>query len=119
MDCVFCKILNKEIPGEVEEITSNWATLVPKEQVSRGHILVIPTSHCESILDLDDSETKKELGEALNKISMQQIEKHKAGGINILNANKKVAQQSVPHLHFHIIPRYKGDNLDLWIREKL
>jgi histidine triad (HIT) family protein len=47
------------------------------------------------------------------------MEGNNAQGINILNANKEAAQQSIFHLHFHIIPRYLNDNLDLWIRERL
>ena len=117
--CIFCKILKGEAPGKLEYITDNWATLEPKEKVSNGHILIIPTSHCEDILDLTNEQAMEELGEVLQRVSKEQIEKYDAEGINILNANKESAQQSVFHLHFHIIPRYKDDNLDLWIREKL
>jgi len=54
-DCVFCKILNGDSPDVVEHITDNWSTLEPKEKVSKGHILVIPSFHCEDILDLNNS----------------------------------------------------------------
>jgi histidine triad (HIT) family protein len=118
-NCIFCKILKSEAPGKLEYITDNWATLEPKEKVSKGHILVIPTFHCTDILDLNNSKALEELGSILQTISKKQIEEYDADGINILNANKESAQQSVFHLHFHIIPRYKNDNLDLWIRENL
>ena len=118
-DCVFCRILKGEAPGRVVHITDNWATLVPKEKVSQGHILVIPASHCEDITNLNNPDALKELGLVLQEVSKKQMKENNAQGINILNANKEVAQQSVSHLHFHIIPRYPNDNLDLWIREKL
>jgi len=118
-DCVFCRILKGEAPGTLVKITDNWATLVPKEKISKGHILVIPSSHCKDILDLTNSNALKELGFVLQEVSKRQIEENSAHGINILNANKEAAQQSVFHLHFHIVPRYHNDNLDLWIREQL
>jgi histidine triad (HIT) family protein len=116
-NCIFCKILNREPSDKIVYVTENWVTLEPKEKVSKGHILVIPTFHCRDILDLTDTKSLKELGCVLQKVSKSQIEKYNADGINILNANRKSAQQSVSHLHFHIIPRYKDDNLDLWIRK--
>jgi histidine triad (HIT) family protein len=118
-NCIFCKILKNEAPGKLVYITDSWATLEPKEQVSKGHILVIPTFHCKDITELNNSKAMKELGYVLREVSKDQMKKYKADGINILNANREAAQQSVFHLHFHIIPRYKNDNLDLWIREKL
>jgi histidine triad (HIT) family protein len=118
-DCVFCRILKGEAPGTLVRITDNWFTLVPKGKVSKGHILVIPSFHCEDITDLNNLDAIKELGLVLQKVSKNQMEGNNAQGINILNANKEAAQQSIFHLHFHIIPRYLNDNLDLWIRERL
>jgi histidine triad (HIT) family protein len=87
--------------------------------VSKGHILVIPSSHCKDIIDLNNPKALKELGLVLQEVSKKQMEENNAQGINILNANKEAAEQSVFHLHFHIIPRYFNDNLDLWIRKQL
>ena len=118
-NCIFCKILKGDAPGTAVSVTDNWATLVPKEKVAEGHILVIPSFHCKDITNLNNPEALKELGSVLQKVSNKQMKEYNAQGINILNANKKAAQQSVFHLHFHIIPRHDGDNLDLWIRENL
>ncbi len=118
-DCTFCKILNGDLPGTINRITNNWATLIPLDRISEGHILVIPTSHSETILNLEDKEALKELGEVLKFVSNKQLKENHADGINILNANNKAAQQSAFHLHFHIVPRYENDGLDLWFREKL
>lgn len=118
-DCIFCKILKGEAPGGIEYVSTHWATLTPLEQISKGHILLIPILHCENIMDMQNPEVLEELGETLKKVCKNQLIKYKADGINILNANGEAAQQSVSHLHFHIIPRYKGDKLDLWLREKL
>ena len=75
--------------------------------------------HCTDILDLNNSNALQELGVVLREVANKQISKYNAEGINILNANKGAAQQSVFHLHFHIIPRYHNDHLDLWLRKKL
>ncbi|MGB6881751.1 MAG: HIT domain-containing protein, partial [Microgenomates group bacterium] len=47
------------------------------------------------------------------------VKENHATGINILNASGKDAQQSVFHLHFHLVPRYLNDGLDMWIKQKL
>jgi histidine triad (HIT) family protein len=118
-NCIFCKILNGDSPGVLTKITDNWATLVPNNQISKGHILIIPTFHCKSILDLENNKALLELGQVLQTVSKEQLTKFSAVGINILNANNKPAQQTVFHLHFHIVPRYESDNLNLWFREGL
>jgi histidine triad (HIT) family protein len=100
-------------------VGEHWSLLKPLEQVSKGHILLIPNLHAADILELNDTEALAELGDVLNRTSKKLLSDFSATGINILNANRKSAQQSVFHLHFHIIPRYNDDNLDLWIREKL
>mgnify|MGYP001565595878 CR=1 FL=1 len=118
MDCVFCKIINREIPAEIVDETDETIAIVPLEQVSKGHTLLIPKKHCESILDCDD-ETLCTLGKEAKRLAKMLIEKNGATGFNLLNANGKDAQQTVFHLHLHIVPRYSNDELDLWIKQGL
>lgn len=114
-NCIFCKIVKGEL--EAKKIHENESVLafIPKEQVSKGHILVIPKEHFESIFDIP-----KELLVKVMKISQELSQKCKtelgATGVNILHASGKDAQQSVPHFHIHVVPRYPNDGLDLWIK---
>jgi histidine triad (HIT) family protein len=117
-DCIFCKILNNELPGKIEKVTENWATLVPIDPIVEGHILVLPYVHSTNMLDITDEATKNELAEVLKFVANQQKEKYNADGINIRCNNGEAAQQTVPHLHYHIIPRYNGDALDVSMKKE-
>ena len=72
-----------------------------------GHTLVIPKNHCKNILDCNDLDLA-EVMKAVKFISNHYISLG-YDGVNILNANEKAAEQSVFHLHFHIIPRKNDD----------
>ena len=78
-----------------------------------GHTLVIPKEH-QGELFASGPETSARLIEAVRLISRHYVEDCGYDGVNILNASGTAAQQSVPHLHFHILPRKKGDGLNTW-----
>lgn len=112
-DCVFCKILNKEIPSyKIYEDKLVYAFLDIADDAV-GHTLVIPKKHYVNILDVPLKEYVKVL-KVVKLISTHYVDNCGFTGINILNANGINAQQSVSHLHFHIIPRKKNDGLDFW-----
>ena len=103
-NCIFCKIIAGECPSyKVFENEHAYAFLdISKD--CYGHTLVIPKNHCTNVLDADP----KDLAEVIKVV--QQVSSHyttKCGfkGVNIVNASGKEAQQSVFHLHFHILPR--------------
>ncbi|MEI6887404.1 MAG: HIT domain-containing protein [bacterium] len=102
-DCVFCKIINKELPGKIVYEDDVVIALVPIDIVNKGHTLLIPKKHFKNILDVD-SDVFKHFGEVLRILSIKLMKDNDAEGVNILNANNEVAGQSVMHLHFHIIP---------------
>jgi len=111
--CLFCEIVKKEVDCfEIfeDEIVKAFLDINP---VSKGHILVIPKKHFQDIFDVPE-----DILDRINKVckKMALLCKNKLGatGVNILNASGKDAQQSVFHLHFHVVPRFEKDNLDLW-----
>lgn len=110
MDCIFCKIINKEIPSKIVYEDELVLAILDLSQATYGHTLVIPKKHYENIYEIDD----KTLAHLINVVKMLAIKiknKLNASGINILNNNETAAGQSVMHLHFHIIPRYDNDDL--------
>ncbi len=113
MDCIFCKIINKEIPSKIIYENEFVFAFLDIAKDTYGHTLVIPKKHVKNILDCDD-ETLYEVMKAVKKISNHYIDNCGFQGINILNSNELEAQQSVFHLHIHIIPRKKEDNIDAW-----
>ena len=117
-DCVFCKIVNRQTPAKIVFEDNFVLALVSKEGVSRGHTLLIPKLHFENIFNVD-KKLFVHFAKVMKGLSKKLARENNATGINILNASGKDAQQSVFHLHFHLVPRYHSDGLDLGIEQKL
>ncbi|WP_164669569.1 HIT family protein [Virgibacillus doumboii] len=106
-DCIFCKIIDGEIPSaKVYEDDQVYAFL-DISQVTKGHTLVIPKTHTKNIYETPP-EIASELFERVPKIANAIKKVYQPIGMNLLNNNEEPADQSVFHLHIHIIPRY-GD----------
>ncbi|MFD1850008.1 HIT family protein [Oceanobacillus bengalensis] len=106
-DCIFCKIIAGDIPSaKVYEDEKVYAFL-DISQVTKGHTLVIPKQHTKNIFETPP-EVAKELFERIPTIANAIKNTYKPLGMNLLNNNGEAAEQSVFHLHIHLIPRY-GD----------
>lgn len=117
-DCIFCKIINGQIPSrKIYEDEKTLAFLDISDDFY-GHILVIPKKHCENVLDCCPEELSV-LSQIIKKVSEHLVNACGFSGVNILNANGQDAGQSVMHLHFHIIPRKKDDNLNIFPKNHL
>ena len=113
MSCVFCKIVNGEIPSlKVYEDEDTLVFMDIARDVD-GHMLAIPKKHVKSILDCD-GDTLNRLMAAVKKVSVHCVDQCGYEGVNLLNASDESAGQSVPHFHIHIIPRKRGDGIDSW-----
>ncbi|MDO8554386.1 MAG: HIT family protein [Candidatus Micrarchaeota archaeon] len=112
-DCIFCKIVNKEIPGKIVYEDEHVLAFLDIKPVARGHTLVIPKKHATDIFELDDK-SAEEILKVAKKVSTGILKSLGAAGINLLNANRKEAGQSVFHYHMHVIPRYTGDGMRVW-----
>ncbi len=117
-NCIFCKIIAKKAPAKIVFENEDILAFVPKEQVSKGHTLVVPRVHFENVFDIGKNILEKLI--AVSKgLSEKLAKENNATGVNLLHASGKDAQQSVFHFHLHVVPRYENDGLDLWLREKL
>ena len=109
-DCIFCRIIKNEIPcHKIYEDDNVMAILDIKPATKHGgHILVLPREHFNLITDVPDYLLMKIILviKKLSKVLLKFSE-----GLNILQNNKEAAGQSLPHVHFHLIPRFKGDNV--------
>lgn len=112
-DCIFCKIIKGDIPSaKVYEDEQVYAFL-DLSQVTKGHTLVIPKTHTKNIYETPP-EVAKELFERVPKIANAIRKAYQPKGMNLLNNNEAAAEQSVFHLHLHLIPRYgEGDGYNL------
>lgn len=113
MDCLFCKIINGEIPSYKVYEDDNTIVIMDIANDVDGHMLVIPKKHTKNILDCD-SETLETLSLTVQKIAKHCVDNCSYDGVNLLNASNESAGQSVPHFHIHIIPRKYKDGIDAW-----
>jgi histidine triad (HIT) family protein len=112
MDCIFCKIINGNIPSEKVYEDELFIAILDINPVNKGHLLVLPKRHSENIFDLDEPEISRVLPviKYLSKVLMDAL---KAEGVNIIQNNCKAAGQIIFHSHFHIIPRYSEDGIKI------
>ncbi|HHC7649719.1 TPA: HIT family protein [Staphylococcus aureus] len=107
-ETIFGKILTGEIPSfKVYEDDYVYAFL-DISQVTKGHTLLIPKKASANIFETDE-ETMKHIGAALPKVANAIKRAFYPDGLNIIQNNGEFADQSVFHIHFHLIPRYEND----------
>lgn len=108
-DCIFCKIIKGEIPSTKvyeDDLCLAFMDIFP---VTEGHCLLIPKEHYTNMLDADPA-VLEHLIVQLAKLDRQVAKVYEEAGILNTVANGRYAGQEVPHLHFHVIPRKKGDS---------
>jgi len=108
MNCLFCKIIKKEIPAEIiyeDEKTLAVLDIAPR---APGHAMVLPKTHCETILDLPENEINP-LFSSVKKVTRLIQKSLKPEGFTIGINHGKISGQAINHLHIHIIPRFKND----------
>jgi histidine triad (HIT) family protein len=110
MDCIFCKIVNGEIPSAKLFENAYCFSFLDINPAAKGHALVVPKEHFETLLDLND-ENAIGLIKAVKRVAKGVVLATKADGYNIIMNNRKAAGQEVMHAHFHIIPRFENDAL--------
>lgn len=108
-DCIFCKIINGEIPSSKVYEDDKVYAFLDISQVTKGHTLVIPKEHVKDIYGLDETLAADffarvpKLARALKEAFPDMK------GLNLVNNNEPLAYQSVFHSHIHLIPRYQED----------
>ncbi|MEG0095335.1 MAG: HIT family protein [Erysipelotrichaceae bacterium] len=107
--CIFCKIINHEIPSNILYEDEDVIAFLDISQVTKGHTLVLPKKHTENFNSVD-SEILAKMIQVAQTLSIHLVKTLDAAGMNILSNMNEVAGQSVPHFHIHLIPRYREDD---------
>ena len=111
-NCVFCRIVAKEIPAAVVYEDERTIAFMDAGQVNPGHVLVAAKAHVENLYELDDDQagdllrTAARLARAIRAAFQPQ-------GLSVYQANGKAAWQTVFHYHMHLLPRHEGDGMML------
>ena len=106
MDCIFCKIANKEIPSRIITETENSIAFLDAFPVSLGHTLVIPKRHygkVQDMTDLDNTDLFNTVYKVISKVDRL------TGATLLAVHNGKDSGQEIPHVHVHLIPRELSD----------
>jgi len=108
-DCDFCRIAQS--PGDRTETIcegADWVAFFPMKPATPGHTLVIPRSHIRDVWALDP-EIGGELMAAIVRVGRAIQSALAPEGMNLISSSGEVAEQSVFHLHLHLVPRWHRD----------
>jgi len=105
-DCIFCKVIAKQVPGHFILEEPGYVAFLDIFGSVDGHTMVVPRKHGFTIWDYD----KEELGELMEGVKtvakkIKAVYKTDSISIGINHEEEK----GVPHLHIHLIPRFKSD----------
>lgn len=114
-DCIFCKIIAGELPATIVEQTERTVSFMDINPATRGHALVVTRAHTQDLLSID-AEDLNQVALGAQRLARRARERLGADGVNLVNSCGAAAWQSVFHFHIHVVPRYRGDPLQLpWI----
>jgi histidine triad (HIT) family protein len=116
--CVICKLTNHQIPAWVVDENETTICFLPLELEAYGHTVIASKLHYADLYS-----TPIEIVHCVFATAQKLANHYKVAigstGINLLHASGVAAQQSVPHFHIHLIPRFDRDCLDAWPKLKI
>ncbi len=113
IDCPICQISAGTIPAWIVYRDPEVVCFLPKEIEVYGHTVIAPIQHCQDIYAAESNSLGAMMG-AARMLARHYREQIGASGVNLLHASGASAQQTVNHIHIHLIPRFDGDGVDAW-----
>ena len=114
-DCIFCKILAGELPATIIREDQRTVAFMDINPATRGHCLVIPRNHHDDAIAADPEDLAA-CAAVAGELASRAVARLGADGVAIMSLARPAAGQTVFHLHFHVVPRYIGDGLELpWV----
>lgn len=117
MSCIFCTIINGQIPSYKVYEDENTLAFLDINPVKPGHTLVVPKKHLANIEETDE-EILCQVMKIVKKVGASLKKNLGALGYNVQINNDPAAGQIVPHFHCHLVPRLADDGLELWPQRK-
>jgi len=111
-DCVFCRIVARQIPATVVLEDEQVLAFMDLGQVNPGHVLVAVKAHVENIFGLEARQASA-VSMAAGRVARAIRDAFAPHGLSVYQANGKAAGQTVLHYHVHLVPRYEGDGMAL------
>ena len=107
--CVFCAIIRGELNGSFVYRDDSYIILMDKYPVNTGHTLLIPKKHYHTLLEMPGEEVAR-LYSKLPSLAKAVVSAVGADGFNVGQNNGLAANQIIPHVHVHVIPRFADDS---------
>jgi histidine triad (HIT) family protein len=107
-DCIFCSIVDGDIPNRTVYQDDDVLAFLDANPLAKGHTLVIPKAHHETLNDLPADLGSAVLGQ-LHRLVPIVEDAVDADGSTVAFNNGEAAGQEVPHVHGHVVPRFSGD----------
>ncbi|PAT02634.1 HIT family protein [Candidatus Izimaplasma bacterium ZiA1] len=111
MECIFCKIVNGDVPSYKLYEDDKILAFLDITQGTKGHTLVIPKTHVSNIYEIKE-DLSGYIHSKIPMIARALKQTFNPIGLNIINNNEKPLQ-SVFHYHVHLIPRYNDDGVNI------
>src|ERR1700704_343215 len=111
-DCVFCKIMAKQIPASIVHEDEHTLAFMDLGQVNPGHVLVAAKAHAENVYALNDAQAGA-VFRAVAKVARAVRDVFTPQGLSVYQANGTAAGQTVFHFHMHLVPRHENDGMNL------
>ncbi|NCC14814.1 MAG: HIT family protein [Clostridia bacterium] len=111
-DCIFCKIINGEIPSATIYEDEEFKAILDRFPANEGHVLILPKQHSANIFDIDPQQAGR-LFVLATKIAREMKNILGFEHLNVMQNNGTVAGQTVFHFHLHLIPRYENDGITI------
>lgn len=109
--CIFCSVIAGQEPGVLVYRDPNFLVIMDKYPINPGHTLVMPTKHYENLLQMPPAEVGR-LYALVPAVAKAVVSAVKADGFNVGQNNGIAANQIVPHVHIHVVPRFHDDSPD-------
>ncbi len=108
MPSIFTRIIAGEIPGRFVFKDELWVALLDISPAAPGHVLLIPRHEGHYLADLPAAALAS-LGDRLARVTTAVKSATGCPAVNVLVNDGAAANQAVPHVHLHVIPRFPGD----------
>ena len=111
-DCIFCKIIAGEIPSATIYENDEFKVILDRFPSGEGHALILPKNPVPNVFEIDPAQAGRAYALAA-KLARAMKEVLGFTDMNILQNNGPIAGQTVFHFHIHLIPRRKGDGINV------
>jgi histidine triad (HIT) family protein len=110
--CVFCAIVAGDAPAHVVDEDEHTIAFLDIAPFTRGHTLVVPRDHHADLWDVP-ADTWAAVTRAVHRVADHIHDRLEPDGLNLLQATRPVAFQTVFHIHVHVIPRWHDDGISV------